>query len=384
MPTPSARITLATALLAAGTAWNAGNIGPVTASLTSDFSVSLTAVGLLSGTVFFAGLLATTAVAPPLAARTGVGTAARLGCVLCGVGNLLFAISPWFAGLLAARVIVGAGLGLALVLGPVFARAYGGVRLLGVFGAGVTVGMAAALGIGSLLEDAGVEWRAAFGLSAVAGVAAVPLLPARMEAGAPPERHASGMLGAMFRSLPLWRVGFVYVGSFGVQLIVGAWLIHYLTEDGGMAISLAGLLAFVMFAFSAASRELGGALSARGMSPVILVGVAPLLATAGLVAIAIDRSLTVALPAVVLMGIGFSTPYAVMMDEAQRLFPERPLAPITVLQLGANAIPMIAIPIVGAALAAGSGEAALFALAAFCGAAGVANLKPAVPAAPRS
>jgi hypothetical protein len=78
------------------------------------------------------------------------------------------------------------------------------------------------------------------------------------------------------------------------------------------------------------------------------------------------------------MGIGFSTPYAVMMDEAQRLFPQQPLAPITVLQLAANVIPMIAIPIVGA-LAAGSGEAALFALAVFCGLAGVANFKPAAP-----
>jgi hypothetical protein len=42
---------------------------------------------------------------------------------------------------------------------------------------------------------------------------------------------------------------------------------------------------------------------------------------------------------------------------------------------------MIAIPLVGAALAAGSGDAALLALAAFCGAAGVANFRPAVPAA---
>jgi nitrate/nitrite transporter NarK len=88
--------------------------------------------------------------------------------------------------------------------------------------------------------------------------------------------------------------GFVYVGSFGVQLIVRAWLIHYLTEGDGMAVSLAGLVAFVMFGFSAVARDLGGTLSARGVSPVILVGVAPLLATAGLMMIAIDRSFAVA------------------------------------------------------------------------------------------
>jgi len=198
-----------------------------------------------------------------------------------------------------------------------------------------------------------------------------------MESAAP-ERHGSGVLRAVLHSPPLWRVALVYVGSFGVQLVVGAWLIHYLTEGDGMAVGLAGLLAFLMFGVSAAARDLGGTLSARGVSPVILVGMAPFLATLGL-AISIDRSFAVALPAVVLMGIGFSLPYAVMMDEAQRLFPQRPLAPITLLQLAANTIPMIVIPLVGAALAGGDGEAALLALAAFCAVGGVANLRPAVP-----
>ena len=145
-----------------------------------------------------------------------------------------------------------------------------------------------------------------------------------------------------------------------------------------MAVSLAGLLAFVMFGVSAAARDLGGTLSARGVSPVVLVGIAPLLASAGLVMVAADRSFEVALPAVVLMGVGFSTPYAVMMDEAQRLFPSQPVAPITLLQLAANAVPMVVIPIVGAALAAGDGEAALIALGAFCALGGVANFRPAV------
>ena len=270
MSKPSTRVTVATALLAAGTAWNGGNIGPVTATLSEDFSVSLAAVGLLSGTVFFAGLLATTILAPAIGKRTGVARAARLGCILCG--------------------------------------------------AGVTLGMAAALGVRSVLEDAGVDRRIAFVVSAGAGVLALPFLPARMESEAP-DRHPGRLLGAMLRSIPLFRVGLVYVGSFGVQLIVGAWLIHYLTQGDGMEVSLAGLLAFVMFGVSAAARDLGGTLAARGVSPVVLVGIAPLLATAGLVMVAADRSFEVALPAIVLMGVGFSTPYAVMMDEAQRLFP---------------------------------------------------------------
>jgi hypothetical protein len=42
---------------------------------------------------------------------------------------------------------------------------------------------------------------------------------------------------------------------------------------------------------------------------------------------------------------------------------------------------MVVIPLLGAALADGSGEAAFVALAAFCALAGAANLRPAVPRA---
>jgi hypothetical protein len=41
---------------------------------------------------------------------------------------------------------------------------------------------------------------------------------------------------------------------------------------------------------------------------------------------------------------------------------------------------MVVIPVVGAALAEGNGEAALLALGGFCLLAGAANLRPAVPA----
>ncbi|MGH2960632.1 MAG: hypothetical protein ACRDL3_00330 [Solirubrobacterales bacterium] len=105
--------------------------------------------------MFFAGIVVATVLAPALGKRIGVAGAARRGCILCGAGNVLFAASPWFAGLVAGRALVGGGLGLALVLGPIFAREFGGVRLLGVFGAGVTLGMAAALGWGACSRTPG-------------------------------------------------------------------------------------------------------------------------------------------------------------------------------------------------------------------------------------
>src|SRR5215472_4942822 len=161
-------------LLGVGVGWGAGNIGPVVGPLTEQFGVSLGAVGLLSGTVYFAAVLVATPLVVPLAARVGVVRAAAAAAVVMAAGHVVFALSPVFAGLLAARVVVGAGAGLALVAGPVLARELGGVRLLGLLGGAITLGIATALGLGSVLQDAGVDWRIGFAVSAA--ICASPLL----------------------------------------------------------------------------------------------------------------------------------------------------------------------------------------------------------------
>lgn len=110
----------------------------------------------------------------PLAALVGVVRAAAIAAASMSAGHVVFAVSPAFAGLIAARIVVGAGDGLALVVGPVMARELGGVRLLGLFGGAITLGIALALGLGSALLDAGADWRTGFVISAV--VCALPLL----------------------------------------------------------------------------------------------------------------------------------------------------------------------------------------------------------------
>ncbi len=101
---------------------------------------------------------------------------------------------------------------------------------------------------------------------------------------------------------------------------------------------------------------------------------------------AVEPSLAGAVPGVVLMGVGFALPYAVMYDEAARLFPSAPVASLSFLSSGANVIPIVAIPLVGAALEHGNGEAGMLALTAVVVLAGVANLRPATRPAtgPRS
>ena len=117
------------------------------APLAHQFRVSFAEVGLLSGTVYFAAVTVATPLVIPLAARTGVVRAGAIGAVAMAIGHIVFAIGSAFAWLLVARVAVGVGCAVALIAGPVMARELGGMRLLGLFGGGITLGIAGALAV---------------------------------------------------------------------------------------------------------------------------------------------------------------------------------------------------------------------------------------------
>lgn len=61
---------------------------------------------------------------------------------------------------------------------------------------------------------------------------------------------------------------------------------------------------------------------------------------------------------------------------ARWLFPAEPVAPLSLLTLLTNAVPIAAIPIVGSALEAGGGELAFGVLAALVAVAGLLNIRP--------
>jgi MFS family permease len=361
-------------LLGLGLAWNAGNVGPVVGELRDEFSISLTAVGVLSGTLLYTAMVVGIAIAPRVAERIGLIRGMLLACALGGIGSALFALSPGFALLAVGRVLAGVGLGFAGVFGPVFARATGGVTRVGIFGASFQLGIAGGLGIGSALADAGVDWRVSFAVSAAVALSAVPLLLTENVTVAL-ESGRSGFLRAAVRSSPVWRLGLLFMAMFAVPLTLGAWFVHYVTEQGPIGTALAGGLAFVLFGVSALMREVGGTLARRGVSPGLLTGVMPGLAAVGLVAIALDLDAAVVAPAVLLMGAGFALPYAAMMTEAQKLFPAEPAQPTALLTMAGTALAIGMIPALGAALNAGEGKAGIVALAALVLVAGAANLK---------
>lgn len=366
---------LAVFLLAVGASWGAGNVGGVVSDLAAEFEISLATVGLLSGTLLLGFSVPGTLAAPLVAERLGIVRTMILAAALCGLGNAVFALSPDFLGLVLGRAVAGLGLGLAVVPGPVFARATGGVARVALFGAAIQLGIAGGLGIGAAVNDAGVDWRFTFAISALVAISALPFLIGREEVRFERGR-GTGFVRLALRSPRAWRLAALFVAVFSVPLILGSWLVHYLSIDSGLAAATAGGLSFLLFGVSAGAREAGGMLAERGVSPSLLLGAAPWLATAGLAILALDDRLSTALIAVVAAGIGFAIPYGPGIVRAQGLYPAEPTEPVALVSLVGTAIPVPLVPLIGSLLDDGYGTEVFLALAAFVALAGALNLRP--------
>ena len=371
---PSRRVVAAVALVGLSGAWNGGNVGPAASQIGAEFDVSLAAVGLLSGTIFMGATVAGLLFAAQIGDRVGMLGGLRIACLLLVVGNLIFALSPDFAGLAVARAFPGVGFALVNVLGGVYARQAGGVRLIGVFGAAIQLGIAGGLVVGSVLVDAGIDWRIGFAISALLGAITLAVLPRTETAGSELPKREPGFLRAALSHARVWRLALLFVSIYGVPLTLSAWLVEYLVRDGDVRTGIAGLLSFLLFGLAAAMRLTGARLQQRGVRHLVLAGALGFSAL-GLSVLAVDPSIQFALIAVLAMGIGFAIPYATMMTEAQQLFPEAPSEPLALMTLAALIPPIFAIPLFGQALDDGHGEAAMLALAAFLVVATLLNLR---------
>jgi predicted MFS family arabinose efflux permease len=376
----SARRTIGVFFLAAAiTGWNCGNVGPVVGSLTRDFDISLGEVGLLSGAFFFAGSAVGSLAGAALARKIRVLSGIWACCVLSAIGNVLFAAGDSVAVLAGGRVFAGVAFGLAAVFVPAYARAVGGVKMVGLFGAGLTLGVAAALFLGSVLEGAGIDWRVAFAITAALALIALPILP-----NEPVEIHRAasegeGLAREALTNQAWWRVQLLGITTLNVPLIVGAWLVHFLITGYGMSAAEAGALSFALFGISAVMRDVAGRMTAAGAGPSMLVVVGLAVGAAGLVLLGEGSSTGVALLAIALMGVGLSLPYPLYYDEAERVLPDRPIGSLGLMQVGAGIFPIPVIPAFGAALASGDADLAFAALAAFALLTLVLNARPPVP-----
>ena len=367
------------ALAAAIVGWNCGNVGPVVGSLTREFDIGLGEVGLLSGAYFFAGSAVGSLVGASMARRIRVMVGIWACCTLSIAGNLLFAAGDSVAALAVGRVFAGLGFGLAAVFVPAYARAVGGLRMVGLFGAGLTLGVAAALFLGSVLEGADVSWRVAFLITAALAAIALPILPNERVEIPRTASEGEGLAREALTDQAWWRVQLLGLTTLTIPLVVGAWLVHFLITDYDRSAAEAGAIAFALFGISAVMRDIAGRMTAGGDSPSMLVVVGLALGAAGLVLLGEGDSTGAALISIVLMGIGLSLPYPLYYDEAERVLPDRPIGSLGLMQVGTGIFPIPVIPLVGAALASGDADLAFGALAAFTLLTLVLNARPPVP-----
>ena len=135
------------------------------------------------------------------------------------------------------------------------------------------LGIAAAQGAGSVLEEAGASWRVGFFVSAAVCLTPLVTLPARM-AAAPAARPDRAFVARAVRSAAVWRLLALFVAANGVPLIVSAWFVAYLTRDAGLGTAVAGALAFVVFGLTTVVRPIGARLGGAGR-PFGALGCAP-------------------------------------------------------------------------------------------------------------
>ena len=371
---PPFRVSVTVALLALSGAWNAGNVGPVASQLAGDFDVSLAMVGVVSGTLFFAANVIGLAFAAQIGEKIGLVWGMRTACIMIVAGNLIIAATPDFLGVAVGRILPGLGFALTTTVGVVWARHEGGVKLVGVFGAAIQMGIALSLLVGSVLFDQGVDWRVGFLISSSLAALAMGWIPPWAETPPTPEKKSSGFLRLAWRKARVYRLSLLFLSIYGVPMILGAWMIEYLSSEGDVSKTLAGLASFLLFGLSAAMRFGGAELRAKGWTHKVLCGSLGL-AAAGLAAVAIDPVAGAAFLAAVLLATGFGLPYATALDEAQDLYPEEPAEPLALMTLVALLLPIVVIPLVGHAISRDAGDVAFGALAAFLVLATLANLK---------
>ena len=351
----------------------AGVVGPAAAPVSEEFDVSLGEAGLMTS-VFFIFMAISQLFGAPAEERIGMPWSARLAAFLMGLGGLIAAVSPWFAGLLVGRAFTGLGTGIALIACPVIARAMKSVLLLGLYGGGITTGLALAMFVGGELSDNGVTWRVNFGISAAIGFAALPFLFGKMPVIEHARRVGAAGLRKLLESWSFYRADLLFVFVNAIPVIVGAWLIPYLDLHHGIAAGVAGALGFVLFGAQTVARPLSAKLGTSTTRRLLLATLGPALAAAAILALVVDRTTGIAAVAIVALGLGFGAPYALAYQRIENQIEGNPELGLAVGFQGVNVAAIFVTPLVGTALEHGYGNLSFALIAAYCAIVGLANL----------
>jgi MFS family permease len=303
---------------------NYTNHAPLAGVLAREFGFSQALAGLLT-TGIFATHAAMQIPGGHLVDRLGARRVLIFALAWVALGNFAIAFSGAYWQLLGWKIFTGIGTGTSFVAGARYIHeALAGPRLhlaQGLYGGSILLGSGfVILAVPRIFVWTG--WRGAFLVTTAVAVAAWVLwifAAPRVRA----TTHARGSFRGMLGSPQLWLLGLMQMASFGLAIVVGAWIVALLGKTFGMPAAKAGLVGSLVLLLGIATRPLGGALKRR-------LGVRPLLAgsfllnAAGCFGLASSwHLLPVAVLAVVLLGTGCGAPYAALFTRAAALFPGR-------------------------------------------------------------
>jgi len=333
----------------AGFAFSANytNHAPMVPALRAEFGFNQASAGLLTTGIFLTHALMQVP-GGRLADRMGPVRvlAAALAWVALGSFAIAFAGAYWQ--LLFWKTFVGVGTGACFTAGARYiVSIFQGHDLhvaQGCFGGSIVLGSGFVIFAIPQLSGA-FGWRGAFLGSAAVAVGAAILWPA---AAPRPEHFAkhAGNFGEMARSLELWRLGVVQMASFGLVIVVGAWITTLLKTSFQMPLQQAGLMGSLVLLLGIVTRPLGGWLIHR-MPGHTLVRSALLLNAAACAALAWGQSIWLTFAAIVALGAGCGLPYAGVFGRAAALFPGRAGAAMGLVNMVGILMILLGAPAVG-------------------------------------
>ncbi len=331
---------------------NYTNHGPVLGLISGQFGLDAASSGAVA-TAFFLGSAILMLFGGTVADRRGARPAVTVGFLVTCVSTVgCGLLSPTYPALLAWRFVGGLGGGFAFAAGAAYTRgAFGGRGqhlAQGLYGASFLAGSAITLVYMPLLAGADGDWRRAYVISGLAIILVWLAWWLLAPPGPAPSRdaHAVG-LGPALRMRNSWLLALCHMCGFGLAMVVGTWVVTYVTRSFDLALAVAGLLGSVVLVVGIVARTSGGLILERGIPPVRLIRLGLTLAIVGLSTMAIAPHLLVAMVGLAVTGLGVGLPYAAVFNGAAASVPSSPASAQAFVGWGGVMTAIVGPPLVG-------------------------------------
>lgn len=327
---------------------NYTNHAPLVPALTQAFGFSLALAGFLTTGIF----LTHAAMQIPgghLADRLGARRLVTIALAQVCLGNLAIALAASYWQLLFWKIFVGLGTGTCFVAGARYvSAAYRGSRshvAQGFYGGSILLGSGFVI-FAVPHFAAAFGWRGGFmATAAVATAAWIFWATAAPSYGG--QHHPPGSFRGMIANPQLWLLGLVDTASFGLVLVVSAWLTTFLRLGLKLEPVRAGMLGSIALMLGIVMRPLGGTCVRRlGVRPLLRLSLVLSAAGCFLLGSAGNSVLWTAL-GVVLIGAGCGLPYAALFTRAAALYPGRAGAAMGLVNMLGIIMILAAPPLIG-------------------------------------